>query len=137
MLCIAVICSTITLAAFLSMQDKFRFAGAEDVQRVKMGLIVGDVVGLNTDVDMLNFGVVMPGSGVFRSINITNARPYDIEVRLYQEGNITDLVSFPERVIVESGTSHSISVSAGVPYGSEGEYSGELIIAYFPLPSKD
>lgn len=132
-LAFAIASSIITSLLYSPIKEKIEVIGAENVQTVNMELIVGDRVGLNADTDMLNFGIIMPGSGVTRMINVTNMHPYNVSVRLFKKGNISKLVSFQHEHIVEPNTSKSIDINANVPSEAQFEsYSGKLKVAYFP-----
>lgn len=129
-----VVSSIVTSIFYLSLRERIKFIGAENIQIINMELTVRDVVGLNADTEMLNFGIIMPGSGVTRRINITNTNPYNVSVRLFKEGNISEFVNFQQEHIVESNTSKSIDITAGIPFDTPSEsYSGKLKVAFFPI----
>lgn len=133
-LVVAVFSSMLTSLLYLSLKEKFELIGAEDIQTINMELLVGDRIGLNADTDMLNFGIIMPGSSVRRSINVTNTHPYNISVKLFKKGNISRFISFQQDSIVEPNTSKSIVISAGVPLNTSFEsYSGQLKVAFFSI----
>jgi hypothetical protein len=89
-------------------------------------LRVGDVVGLNADPGVLNFGTVMPGTHAERFLVLTP--DYDVEVKLVVEG--IDIVSPHEHeLIIQGGTTRRIIIDAyPLEHHPFGEYSGTLIV---------
>lgn len=115
------------------LEEKIKFVGAERVDAINISFEIGDRIGLNADRDMLNFGIIMPGSGSRRSINITNTHPYDVKVKMYSEGNITPFIQFEDDMLIRANESREVFVSVNVPLGSEFEgFSGRIKLAFFP-----
>lgn len=125
--------AVITALLYNTLPKRLEFMGAEKVDTIKASFEVGDRVGLNVDNDALNFGIILPGGGSKRSINVSNTHPYTIMVKLYKTGNISNFLHFDETTYVTPNEAKEIFFNVGVPSNaSSGKYSGEIKIAFFP-----
>jgi len=133
MVIVILVVSLLTIFFYEAFAGKTEFSGAESIQTIDARFIVGDRVGLNADKDVLDFGIIMPGSSAIRSINVTNTHPYNITVRLYSSGNISKFIRFDGAMLVAINETKEIFLGAYVPSNATFEsYSGDIKVAFFP-----
>jgi hypothetical protein len=87
---------------------------------------VDDSFGLGFNGSQILFHV-RPGEIAFRPFFIRNNFSFDVSVNFQVEGNISGLISVPERVFVASGKNMNSSVDFIPPIGTKyGRYTGTL-----------
>lgn len=107
------------------------FYNIKDVKEIPVVIKVGPSVGMNVDNDALRFGMIPRGGSGSRTFNLTNDYDVDLRATFRAEGeNVIELIKYPaEEIIIKSGESKQVSVSAFIPVDYDfGEYKGKLIV---------
>ena len=87
------------------------------------------VVGLNTDTDSLNFGVVSPTASVERSIKVQYSRKADVSVKA--EGDFSSWVEIDPAEFSLDGNIKKVTFTAKVPPAAEeGIYTGRMAFCF-------
>lgn len=90
------------------------------------------VVGINTDTDMINFGIVPGGSTGIRRINVTNNYDKELFVVIKTYGNFSDWISVSDNEFrIQPGSKEEITIKAKVPRDTDiGVYRGRLEVVF-------
>ena len=90
-------------------------------------------VGISTDSDKIDWGIIPQGVEVGKIINLDNSRPVDAKIDILVYGNVTPFITIGggNSFILKSGEGRSIEIA----FKAEeiGEYSGEIDI-YVRVP---
>ena len=88
-------------------------------------------LGISTDTDKLNFGILPLNFSERKKINIRNPTKHVVEVRAYSFGNITKFLEYPRRVIVAPGKTSGMTIRLNAT--ELGNYSGEFdVVVRYP-----
>ncbi len=128
-----VVILTICLALVSSMTFIFySYWYVKEVKIVPMSVQVSDYAGLDTNKTMLKFGVVMPGSEIYRSMIINHNKEYPLKANIRMYGEMQDWVTVSENnFVVEPGKSVSLNAKVRPPLETPyGNYSGYMKITF-------
>lgn len=116
---------SITLTYFF-----YQSAKIYSIKELKMDIIIGSYIGLNTDTDAIYFGTTLPGTSVNREIVLNTDK--DIKVNLKLSGNISSFVQIPENNFrLNKDMQKSIKLRAIIPLNAaKGLYAGILKITF-------
>ena len=109
----------------------YQSAKIYSIKELKMDIIIGNYIGLNTDTDSIHFGTTLPGTSANREI-VLNADK-NITVNLKLSGNISSLVQIPENnFILSKNMQKSIKLTSVIPLNAtRGVYTGILKITFY------
>ncbi len=102
--------------------------GVRQRQVFDMKLKISDYVGFSVDQDLINFGVVMPGGGSKRFIDISADEPTYVVIMV--EGDIAPLVGVSENNFVFEGDKTIIFTAVAPVDIEEGEYTGKATVLF-------
>ncbi len=107
----------------------FSFYKVDYVQEFKMGIIVGDHVGIDTSPDELRFGMVPPGStSTTRQINLINNKNYPLKVNVKKYGTLKSWVTTsPSSFVINPNENKQVNFKATPPPKTDyGNYTGKV-----------
>lgn len=104
-----------------------------EVKTIPLKVEVGNILGLNADTDILNFGGSIAGQKITKKITLSNGYPEDIKVRIFLDnGNITKYIYGDSYFSLSVGESKDYEINLILPDDvPPGLYEGELIIKFF------
>src|SRR3989344_3058823 len=116
---------SITLTYFF-----YQSAKIYSIKELKMNIIIGNYIGLNTDTDAIHFGTTLPGTSANREIVLNTDK--NITVNLKLSGNISSFIKIPENnFILSKNMQKSIKLTSVIPLNAtKGVYIGILKITF-------
>lgn len=95
-----------------------------------MDIIIGNYIGLNTDIDAIHFGTTLPGTSANREIVLNTDKERIVNLKL--SGNISSFIKIPENnFILNKDIQKSIKFRAIIPLNAtKGVYTGILKITF-------
>ncbi len=81
-------------------------------------------LGISTDTDKLDFGILPLNFSERKKINIRNPTNKNVELRMYSFGNITKLLKYTKRIVVAPRQTKEITIKLNAT--EIGNYTGEL-----------
>lgn len=126
LLVLVVIATAAAVAIFYS------FFVIKEIKTIEMHVKVDDYVGFNLDTDKLYFGTVMPGGSAKRSIKISNHYGYEIKVKIYTGGIISNWVYLNNtKFILQPNETIDVPFTVNVPKDTPyGNYTGKIKIVF-------
>ena len=108
----------------------YQSAKIYSIKELKMDLIIGNYIGLNTDTDSIHFGTTLPGTSANREIVLNTDK--NITVNLKLSGNISSFIQIPENnFILNKDMQKSIKLTSVIPLNAtKGVYMGILRITF-------
>ena len=124
----------LALTAILSVTLTYFFyqsAKIYSIKELKMDIIIGNYIGLNTDTDSIHFGTTLPGTSANREIVLNTDK--NITVNLKLSGNISSFIKIPENnFILSKNMQKSIKLTSVIPLNAaKGVYTGILKITFY------
>lgn len=109
----------------------YQSAKIYSIKELKMDIIIGNYIGLNTDTDSIHFGTTLPGTSANREI-VLNADK-EMLVNLKLSGNISSFIKIPENnFILSKNMQKSIKLTSVIPLNAtKGVYTGILKITFY------
>ncbi len=88
-------------------------------------------LGISTDTDKLNFGILPLNFSERKRINIRNPMRRSVEVKMYSFGNINRLIKYPKKIIVKPGEERYVTIKLNAT--ELGNFSGEFdVVVRYP-----
>src|SRR3989344_5278078 len=80
----------------------------------------------------LTFGIIPPGSGGIRKIDIENKYEFPIKVKFFVSKNLENYMNFPQKIILEREQKETVSININVPRNAEQtNYTGIFKIEFY------
>ena len=104
----------------------------EKTVNLNMTVKVDDHFGLAVDNESLNFGKIIPGQGMEKSILLANPTEHDVRVLILNYGNISDWIRVSDyNFILEHGSKKNLTYEVFAPSdASFGKYTGKSQIIF-------
>lgn len=117
------------LIIFIFLNLAFLFYMIEEIVWYDMKLKVGDHIGLNSDVDKVNFGTILPHGSSSKYLIINNDYKNDVSVNLYFFGELKNYVEVKEkRFLLPKNETKEIEIKVYDPEKGKSEYKGKILI---------
>ena len=88
--------------------------------------------GFDINGSALTFGIIPPGGGGTRKIDIENNHDFPVKVKFFVSENLAGYMEFPEEMILERGQKETISVNINMPRDAEQtNYTGIFRIEFY------
>ena len=128
-LLILAIASVMIILSFLSFVLYPRII---DKKIIPLKVEVGEVLGLNAEDSILNFGILIPGQASTKKIILSNTYASEVEVRIsLDKGNITKFIYGDSKLILSPNESKEYAIMLVIPVDIEqGTYEGNLIVEF-------
>ena len=88
--------------------------------------------GFDLNSTALTFGIIPPGGGGTRKIDIENSYDFPIKVKFLVSENLADYMELPKGMFLESGQKETVSININMPRNAEQtNYTGKFRIEFY------